>query len=93
MKIFRLARGPDADMVYFTRGGVRRAFFNTSPAGHGLDEPCYVVEPKPVGAKIVPNGLPVFTLSYTNDDDSERQLAGTRASSSPRRRRAAILCG
>ncbi len=74
LKIFRLARGPDADMVYFTRNGVRRAYFDTSATGHGLDEPCYVVEPKPVGAKIVPNGLPVFTLNYANDDDSERQL-------------------
>ncbi|HYR59218.1 MAG TPA: WD40 repeat domain-containing protein, partial [Chthoniobacteraceae bacterium] len=74
LKIFRLARGPDADMVYFTRNGVRRAYFDTSATGHGLDEPCYVVEPKPVGAKIVANGLPVFTLNYANDDDSERQL-------------------
>ncbi len=74
LRIFRLARGPDSDMIYFTRGNMRRAWFNTSPAGHGLDEPCYVVEPKPIGSKIVPNGLPTFTLHYTNDDDSERQL-------------------
>jgi hypothetical protein len=74
LKIFRLARGPDADMVFYTRSGARRAYFNTSASGHGLDEPCYVVEPKPVGAKIIPNGLPVFTLSYANDDDSERLL-------------------
>ncbi len=74
LKIFRLARGPDADMGYFSRNGVRRAFFDTSASGHGLDEPCYVVEPKPVGAKIVATGLPVFTLNYANDDESERQL-------------------
>ncbi|HSI11850.1 MAG TPA: c-type cytochrome domain-containing protein [Chthoniobacter sp.] len=74
LKIFRLARGPDADMIYYTRGGVRRAYFNTSAAGHGLDEPCYVVEAKPVGSKLVPNGLPTFTVYYANDDDSERQL-------------------
>ncbi len=73
-KIFRLARGPDADMGYFTRSGLRRNFFDTSAAGHGLDEPCYVVEAKPVGTKLVPNGLPVFTLNYANDDDAERQL-------------------
>ena len=73
-KIFRLARGPDADMGYFTRENVRRNFFDTSAAGHGLDEPCYVVEARPVGSKIVPNGLPVFTLNYANDDDAERQL-------------------
>ena len=74
LKIFRLARGPDADMVFFTRNGVRRAYFDTSATGHGLDEACYVVEPKPVGSKIVANGLPVFTLNYANDDDGERLL-------------------
>ncbi len=74
LKIVRLARGPDADMGYFSRNGVRRAFFDTSASGHGLDEPCYVVEPKPVGSKIVATGLPVFTLNYANDDESERRL-------------------
>jgi WD40 repeat protein len=74
LKVFRLSRGPDDDMVYFTRNGVRRDYFDTSASGHGLDEACYVVEPKPVGSKIVANGLPVFTLNYTNDDDGERQL-------------------
>ncbi len=53
---------------------MRRNYFDTSASGHGLDEPCYVVEPRPVGSKIVANGLPVFTLNYTNDDDGERQL-------------------
>lgn len=74
LKIFRLARGPDADMGFYTRAGVRRGMFDTSPSGHGLDEPCYVVEPKPVGSKIVASGLPVFTLNYVSDDDSERLL-------------------
>lgn len=74
VKIFRLARGPDADMVYYANGGKRRNYFNTSPAGHGLDEACYVVEPKRLDERIVPNGLPVFTLNYTNDDDGERLL-------------------
>ena len=74
VKILRLARGPDADMVYYMRNGSRRDYFDTSASGHGLDEPCYVVEPKPVGAKIVANGLPVFTLYYVNDDDGEREL-------------------
>jgi hypothetical protein len=74
LKIFRLARGPDADMVYYANGGKRRAYFNTSPAGHGLDDACYVVEPKRLDERIAPNGLPVFTLHYTNDDDGERIL-------------------
>jgi mono/diheme cytochrome c family protein len=74
LKIYRLARGPDADMTYYTRDGKRRAAFFSSPSGHGLDEPCYVVEPKPPGTPLTPNGLPVFTLFYANDDDGERQL-------------------
>jgi WD40 repeat protein len=74
VKILRLARGPDADMVYYMRNALRRDYFDTSATGHGLDEPCYAVEPKPVGSKIVPNGLPVFTLYYVNDDDGEREL-------------------
>ena len=74
LKISRMARGPDSDMFYYTRAGVRRAWFGSSPTAHGLDELCYVVEPKAPGSKIVPNGLPVFTLNYANDDDGERQL-------------------
>ncbi|CAN5682323.1 hypothetical protein BH11VER1_BH11VER1_16680 [soil metagenome] len=74
LKILRLARGPDADMIYFAKNGKRRAYFNTSPAAHGLDDVCYVVEPKPLGTRIVSNGLPVFTVNYANDDDGEREL-------------------
>jgi len=74
VKIFRLARGPDADMVYYANGAKRRTYLNTSPAGHGLDDACYVVEPKPVGATLVSTGLPVFTLFYANDDDGAREL-------------------
>ncbi len=74
LKILRLARGPDADMIYYAKNGKRRAYFNTSPAAHGLDDVCYVVEPKPLGSRIVPNGLPVFTVNYANDDDGEREL-------------------
>jgi hypothetical protein len=74
LKISRLARGPDADMNYYANRGKRRDYFFTSPAAHGLDDVCYVVEAKPPGAKLVANGLPVFTLNYSNDDDSARKL-------------------
>src|SRR5882757_1002988 len=49
LKISRLARGPDADMSYYANRGKRRDYFFTSPASHGLDDVCYVVEPKPPG--------------------------------------------
>jgi GxxExxY protein len=73
-RIFRMPRGPDADMIFFSNGGKRRAWFDTTATQHALDDPCYVVEPRPLGAKLVPNGLPVFTLYYANDDDGEREL-------------------
>ena len=41
---------------------------------HALGEPCYIVRPLPPGSDPIANGLPVFTLYYENDDDSERRL-------------------
>jgi hypothetical protein len=54
--------------------GKRRAYFDTSPTAHALEEPCYVVEPHAPGAKLAATGLPIFTLYYANDDDGERRL-------------------
>jgi hypothetical protein len=73
-RVFRMPRGPDADMIFFSNAGKRRAWFDTTATAHALDDPCYVVEPRPLNAKLVPNGLPVFTLNYVNDDDGEREL-------------------
>ncbi|HBJ85080.1 MAG TPA: hypothetical protein DDZ88_14655 [Verrucomicrobiales bacterium] len=74
MKIVRMPRGPDGGCFFYINGGKRRAYFDTSATSHSLDEPCYVVEPRPIGSQIVPNGLPVFTLNYANDDSGDRKL-------------------
>ena len=74
MKIFRQPRGPDGGTFFYTTGGKRRAYFDTSATSHSLDEPCYVVEPHPLGTELLPNGLPVFTLNYQNDDSGDRKL-------------------
>ena len=44
--------------------------------GHGQASDGSGVEPQPhpPGTKLIPNGLPVFTLFYENDDDGEREL-------------------
>ncbi len=73
-KIFRMPEGPDSGFQFYSTGGKRTAYFNTTATAHALDEPCYVVEPHPPGAKLVSNGLPVFTLHYANDDDGDREL-------------------
>lgn len=76
MKIFRQPRGPDGGTFFYTTGGKRRAYFDTSATAHSLDENCYVVEPRAIGSRIVPNGLPVFTLNYQNDDSGDRKIGG-----------------
>ncbi len=74
VKLFRAPQGPDSAFVFYTSGGARRCFFDTSPAAHALDEPCYIVAPQPLSSRLVPSGLPTFTLHYENDDDGERKL-------------------
>lgn len=74
IKHYRQRRGPDADGDFYPEGGLRHAFFDTTPRAHALAEPGYVVVPYPVGSKFTDNGLPVFTLNYENDDDGMRKL-------------------
>ncbi|HEX5498283.1 MAG TPA: PPC domain-containing protein, partial [Thermomicrobiales bacterium] len=74
LKTFRMPQGPDSDMQFYSLGGPRRCYFDTSPTSHALGETVYTVEPHPPGDKLVPNGLPVFALDYANDDDGDRKL-------------------
>ena len=74
VKLFRAPQGPDSGFLFYRAGDKRRCYFDTSPAAHALDEPCYIVEPHSPGARLVANGLPVFTVYYANDDDGERKL-------------------
>jgi hypothetical protein len=73
-RIFRMPRGPDSGFVFYTSGGARRDYFDSSGTAHALDEPCYIVEAHSPAEKLIPNGLPVFPVYYSNDDDAERQL-------------------
>ena len=74
VRLFRAPQGPDSGFLFYTLGGKRRNYFDTTATSHADAEPCYIVEPHPVGAKLVPNGLPVFELFFENDDDAERKL-------------------
>ena len=74
MRIFRNPRGPDAGFLFYNNGGKRMGWFGTTPTSHALDEPAYVVKPLMAGETPVPNGLPVFSVPFTNDDDSDRKL-------------------
>src|SRR5215467_7091364 len=73
-KIFRMPQGPDSGFQFYNVGGKRRTYFGTSGIAHALDEPAYIVQPRSGSSKLEQNGLPVFTLYYANDDDSDRKL-------------------
>jgi WD40 repeat protein len=72
-RIFRQPQGPDSDTLFYSLAGKRRGYFDTTPMAHALDEPVYVVQPHALGTRLAPNGLPVFTLPFANDDDSYRE--------------------
>lgn len=74
VRLFLAPQGPDSEWKFFTQGGKRRGYFDTSATAHPLDVPAYIVEPHPPGAKPPPNGLPLFPLTYANDDDADRKL-------------------
>jgi dipeptidyl aminopeptidase/acylaminoacyl peptidase len=74
IKLFQQRRGPDADAQFYPENGNRFAFFETTSRAHTLGEPAYIVVPYAVGMELPNNGLPVFTLYFENDDDSQRKL-------------------
>lgn len=75
VKLWLYPRGPDSGFnVYPGSGSKRYTYFGTSPITHALHEPCYIVEPHPIGTELPPNGLPVFTVYYENNDDGRREL-------------------
>ena len=72
-RLWLYPRGPDSGFkVYPGRGNRHTAFFTTALT-HPLGEPCYIVEPLAPGTSVVPNGLPVYTLYWENDDDPTRR--------------------
>lgn len=73
-RLFRMPQGPDSGFMFYKSQGKRKLYFDTSAIIHALGEPVYIVEPYAPGSKLVDNGLPVFPLYYSNDDDADRKL-------------------
>jgi hypothetical protein len=75
MKLWLLPHGPDSGFVVYPGTGPSRfAYFGSTAITHALNEPCYIVEPHDPAEKLIPNGLPTYTLYYENDDDGWRKL-------------------
>jgi hypothetical protein len=67
-QLTRIADQPDADVDLRSADGLRWALLGTSPDAHAINTPVYRVEILPPDAQFPPNGLPVFHLTWRNDD-------------------------
>jgi hypothetical protein len=68
IQIFRLPAGPDEDVFFRSFRGQRTGFLGTTPEFHSVSEPVFKVEIHPPGRTFSPNGMPLTTLYYQNDD-------------------------
>jgi hypothetical protein len=68
MKIQALPTHPDADCNFFATQGQRVGYLDTTPTHHANGTPMYKVTLHPPDVAFPPNGFPVFTLYYKNDD-------------------------
>lgn len=59
---------PDADAILKGISGLRLAFMGTSPDVHAVNTTVYKAQILPPDAQFPPNGLPVFHLTWRNDD-------------------------
>lgn len=59
---------PDADTTLKSMGDLRVAYLGTSPDVHAVSTPVYKAQILPPDAEFPSNGLPVFHLTWRNDD-------------------------
>lgn len=59
---------PDADTILQGMEGLRLAYEGTSPDVHAVNTPVYKAQIMPADADFPANGLPVFHLTWRNDD-------------------------
>ncbi|MCA9093326.1 MAG: hypothetical protein KDA68_07560, partial [Planctomycetaceae bacterium] len=68
VKILKFPAGPDSDVKFYSKGGLRKGMFGTTPSGHALNTPVYKVEIHPSAMSFPPNGMPLRQLYWRNDD-------------------------
>jgi mono/diheme cytochrome c family protein len=74
VKLWLYPRGPDSGFKVYPGTGKRETLFDTTAVTHALGEPAWIVTPLPPGSQPPANGLPVFRLTYDNDDAANRRL-------------------
>ena len=72
LEIESMPTHPDDDLVFKSYRGVRVALLDTSTRNHSVGAAVYKVQIHPPGARLEPNGMPVFKIDYVNDDGGTR---------------------
>jgi hypothetical protein len=73
VRLWLYPRGPDSGFKVYPGFGNRFTYFGTSPIAHALNEPAWIVNELAPDQPPVSNGLPVFPIFYSNDDDPTRK--------------------
>ncbi|MEZ6088898.1 MAG: c-type cytochrome domain-containing protein [Pirellulaceae bacterium] len=73
VRLWLYPRGPDSGFEVYPGFGNRMTYFGTTASSHALGEPAYIVRPLAPEDEPLPNGLPVFKVYYSNDDDPQRR--------------------
>ena len=68
MRIRDLPKNPDDDCQFYAVNGQRVGYLGTTPTHHALNTPMFKVGIFPPGSVFPPNGMPIVTLPYRNDD-------------------------
>lgn len=73
VRLWLYPRGPDSGFKVYPGFGTRFTYFGTSPIAHALNEPAWIVQELRTDQAPLSNGLPVFPIYYSNDDDPLRR--------------------
>ncbi|MFN9602834.1 MAG: c-type cytochrome domain-containing protein [Planctomycetota bacterium] len=73
VKLWLYPRGPDSGFKVYPGYGNRFTYWDTTASAHALNEPAWTVEEIPEGHEPKSNGLPIFPIYYSNDDDATRR--------------------
>jgi hypothetical protein len=68
VRMLALPKNPDDDAQFFQMRGARLGYLDTTPAHVPLGTPIYKVSINAPGTQFPPNGMPVITIPFRNDD-------------------------
>ena len=71
VQVQELPKNPDADIQFRSYRGVRIGYEGTTPEAHAMGTTVYKVELHKPGRTFPPNGMPLFTIPYCNDDGGQ----------------------